>query len=276
MNDPSPDASLPTGRRHSQGSTIRPAIRVRNLSYRYPDGTLALDGIHLEVYPGERVALLGPNGAGKSTLIGHLNGIIPLQAGEISIEGLPLEPRTLASIRQRVGLVFQDPDNMLFMTSLAEDVAFGPRNLGLPRDQVERRVQRALGQVGLTEQADKPGLHLSFGQKKRGALAAVLAMTPAVLILDEPTSNLDPRARRAMIALLAGLEANLIVATHDMDLAWTLCERALILDAGRIVADGPAGTLMVDEDLMDRHGLEVPHQARPRIGGLVDSSSKQF
>ena len=210
---------------------------------------------------GERIALLGPNGAGKSTLIGHLNGITQAQQGEIAIAGTLISRATVARVRERVGVVFQDPDNMLFMTRLADDIAFGPRNMGLPEAEVARRVTRALAEVGLTDLAAKPGLHLSFGQKKRAALAAILAMAPAVLILDEPTSNLDPRSRRAMIKLLSGLAVTLIIATHDMDLAWTLCERAVVLDKGDLVADGPARTLMVDEALMRRHGLEVPHLA---------------
>ncbi len=238
-----------------------PAIEIRDLVHRYPDGTQALKGISLRVAPGERVALLGPNGAGKSTLIGHLNGNTQAQAGEIVIAGTLISQATVARVRERVGVVFQDPDNMLFMTRLADDIAFGPRNMGLPEAEVGRRVTRALAEVGLTDLAAKPGLHLSVGQKKRAALAAVLAMAPAVLILDEPTANLDPRSRRAMIELLAGLAVTLLVATPDMDLAWTLCERAVVLDKGDLVADGPARTLMVDEVLMHRHGLEVPHLA---------------
>ena len=242
-----------------------PAIHVRDLGHRYPDGTQALKGISLRVAQGERVALLGPNGAGKSTLIGHLNGITQAQQGEIAIAGTLISKATVTRVRERVGVVFQDPDNMLFMTRLADDIAFGPRNMGLTEDKVGRRVTFALAEVGLTDLAAKPGLHLSVGQKKRGALAAVLAMAPAVLILDEPTANLDPRSRRAMMELLAGLAVTLIIATHDMDLAWTLCERAVVLDQGGIVADGPARTLMVDEALMHRHGLEVPHLARRPI-----------
>ena len=245
------------------------AIEVRDLAYRYPDGTLALEGVSLRVAPGERVALLGPNGAGKSTLIGHLNGILPAQRGQVLIAGQALTRATLAWVRQTVGVVFQDPDNMLFMTHLADDVAFGPRNQGLGEERVGQRVERVLELVGLGELAAKPGLHLSFGQKKRAALATVLAMAPRVLVLDEPTSNLDPRAKRAMIELLAGLDATLIVATHDMDLAWSVCDRALVLDGGRLVADGPAGAIMVDAALMHRHGLEVPHLALHRYPGQV-------
>jgi cobalt/nickel transport system ATP-binding protein len=247
------------------------AIEVRDLCYRYPDGTLALAGVNLRVAPGERVALLGPNGAGKSTLIGHLNGILPAQRGQVIFDGQGVTAGTLARLRQAVGVVFQDPDNMLFMTHIADDVAFGPRNQGLGEREVAQRVESALTLVDLRELADKPGLHLSFGQKKRAALAAVLALAPRVLVLDEPTSNLDPRSKRAMIALLLGLDATLIIATHDMDLAWTLCPRAVVLDGGRVVADGAAGDIMVDGALMHRHGLEVPHLALHRLAGQAPS-----
>ncbi len=243
------------------------AIEVRELGYRYPDGTNALKGISLRVAHGERIALLGPNGAGKSTLIGHLNGITRAQQGSIVIEQRTIAAETVAKVRERVGVVFQDPDNMLFMTSVADDIAFGPRNMGLTAEEVARRVTLALAEVGLVDLAAKPGLHLSFGQKKRAALAAVLAMEPAVLVLDEPTSNLDPRSKRSMVELLSGLDVTLIVATHDMDLAWTLCDRAIVLDDGRIVADGPARDIMIDEALMHRHGLEVPHLALHWLAG---------
>jgi cobalt/nickel transport system ATP-binding protein len=254
------------------------AIEVRELGYRYPDGTSALKGISLRVAHGERIALLGPNGAGKSTLIGHLNGITRAQQGSITIEQRTIAAETVAKVRERVGVVFQDPDNMLFMTSVADDIAFGPRNMGLTAEEVARRVTLALAEVGLVDLAAKPGLHLSFGQKKRAALAAVLAMEPAVLVLDEPTSNLDPRSKRSMVELLSGLDVTLIVATHDMDLAWTLCDRAIVLDDGRIVADGPARDIMIDEALMHRHGLEVPHLALHWLAGrttLLDHEIKR-
>ncbi len=240
-----------------------PAIEVRDLNHRYPDGTHALRNIDLRISQGERIALLGPNGAGKSTLIRHLNGITLAQQGDVTIAGILISKQTVSAVRERVGVVFQDPDNMLFMTNLGDDIAFGPRNMGLPEDEVARRVSLALAEVGLADQAARPGLHLSIGQKKRAALATVLAMAPQVLVLDEPTANLDPRSKRAMMARLSGLAATLIVATHDMDLAWTLCQRAILLDKGRIVADGPAGTLMADRALMHRHGLEVPYLALP-------------
>jgi cobalt/nickel transport system ATP-binding protein len=233
------------------------AIELREVSYSYPDGTAGLDVLTTLIRHEERVALLGPNGAGKSTLIGHLNGILTPTSGTVLIEGEPLTPATVRAVRERVGVVFQDPDNMLFMTRVSDDVAFGPLNAGLEADEVRARVARALAAVDLEAQSDRPGMHLSFGQKKRAALASVLSCEPAILVLDEPTSNLDPRARREMIAFVRGLDITLLVATHDLDLAWELCERTLVLDEGRVVADGPTRQLLRDEELMLAHGLDV-------------------
>ena len=238
------------------------AIEVNNLSYRYPDGTRALDDVSFIIPHGSRVALLGPNGAGKSTLISHLNGITLAQEGMVAIEEVAISNETVHDVRTRVGIVFQDPDNMLFMTSIAGDIAFGPLNMKLSRDEVSRRVDRALKAVGIDHLRDKPGMHTSFGQKKRAALASVLSMEPAVLILDEPTSNLDPRAKREMTELVSGLDVTLVIATHDMDLAWAICDTALVLDEGRVVAHGPAQEIMSNEQLMVSHGLEVPLAAR--------------
>jgi len=238
------------------------ALELRQVSYQYPDGTAALTDVSVLIRHEQRVALLGPNGAGKSTLIGHLNGIIETQVGTVLVEDVPLTDATLSVVRQRVGVVFQDPDNMLFMTSIADDIAFGPRNLGLHESQVHDRVTRAIAAVGLTGLENKPGMHLSFGQKKRAALAAVLAMEPAVLVLDEPTSNLDPRGRREMLELVRSLDVTLLVATHDLEAAWELCGRALVIDEGRLVADGDAHDILRDRDLMLSHGLEVPLSAQ--------------
>ncbi len=237
---------------------LPPALDVSGLEHRYPDGTEALAGVDMRVDAGERVALLGPNGAGKSTLILHLNGIVLPQVGSVTVEGRRLSADTAGEIRARVGLVFQDPDDQLFMTTVYDDVAFGPLNMGLSREEVDARVRFALDAVGLTSAASKPGANLSVGQRRRAALATVIAMGPAILVLDEPTSNLDPRSRREMEALLASLEVTLIVATHDMDVAWRLCERAVVLDAGRVVADGAVRDLLSDEALMVGHGLELP------------------
>jgi cobalt/nickel transport system ATP-binding protein len=235
-----------------------PAIEMSDVRYTYPDGTLALDGIDLVVAEGETVALLGPNGAGKSTLLLHLNGILRALEGVVEVEGMVVGDETVRNVRSRVGMVFQDPDDQLFMTTLYDDVAFGPLNMGLANDEVGRRVHDALHAVGLAQEASRPGQHLSFGQRKCAAIATVLAMRPGVLVLDEPTSNLDPRARREMIALLSGLPATKVVATHDMDMALRLCDRAVIIDGGRVVADGPAVEIMADAELLESHGLEVP------------------
>ncbi len=235
-----------------------PAIELESVRYTYPDGTIALDGVDLVVSEGESVALLGPNGAGKSTLLLHLNGILRCCGGSVTVEGVAVSDDTVRGVRSRVGMVFQDPDDQLFMTTLYDDVAFGPLNMGLAREEADARVHDALHAVGLAHETSRPGQHLSFGERKRAAIATVLAMRPHILVLDEPTSNLDPRARREMIALLAGLAATKIVATHDMDMAMRLCDRAVIVDAGRVVADGPAVDLLADAELLEAHGLEVP------------------
>lgn len=241
-----------------------PAIRLDSVAYTYPDGTPALSGVSLEVSHGDRVALLGPNGAGKSTLMLHLNGILRPSSGSVVAGGIELGDATVAEVRRRVGLVFQDPDDQLFMTTVFDDVAFGPMNAGLDAAETDRRVHDALHAVGLADAASKSGHHLSFGQRKRVALATVLAMQPHVLVLDEPTSNLDPRARRHMLQLLGGLDSTMIVATHDMDLAWELCDRAIVLDGGRVAADGLAEEVLTDAALLDAHGLELPWAVRVR------------
>ncbi len=234
-----------------------PVFNLTGVRHRYPDGTVALDGIDLIVRAGETVALLGPNGAGKSTLLLHLNGVLRATEGSMSVEGVALSDDTVSGVRSRVGMVFQDPDDQLFMTTLYDDVAFGPLNMGLARDEVDRRVHRALHQVGLADAASRPAQHLSFGQRKRAAVATVLSMEPPVLVLDEPTSNLDPRARREMIELLRALPATKVLATHDMALAADLCTRAVVIDGGRVVADGPMDAVMGDGALLKAHGLEV-------------------
>jgi cobalt/nickel transport system ATP-binding protein len=255
------------------GSEPHAAISIVGLSYEYPDGTRALSGIDLLVQRGEHLALLGPNGAGKSTLILNMNGILMASDGRVAVDGIVLSDETLRDVRSRVGLVFQDPDDQLFMTTVYDDVAFGPLNMGLPADDVSCRVHEALHAVGLADLASKPGQNLSFGQKKRVALATVLSMQPSLLVLDEPTSNLDPRAKRAMTDLLARLDTTQVIATHDMDLAWELCDRAVILDEGRIVADGPADSVLSDESLVLSHGLELPACVRGARGSAEVSGS---
>ena len=232
-------------------------IRVQNLSFTYPDGRQALSDINLEVSAGERVAIVGPNGAGKSTLLLHLNGILRGQ-GRVEIDGLTVEERTLRQVRVRVGLVFQDPDDQLFSPTVFEDVAFGPLHLGLPPEEVRRRVAQALAAVGMAGHEEHMPHHLSIGERKRIAIATVLVMEPQVLVLDEPSSGLDPRARRNLIRLLGDLPLTMLIASHDMRLVWELCPRTVILDGGRLIADDPTALLLQDKALMEAHGLELP------------------
>ncbi|AFM16814.1 ABC-type cobalt transport system, ATPase component [Mycolicibacterium chubuense NBB4] len=237
---------------------IAPAVRVRGLRYTYPDGHRALDGIDLDVAPGERVALLGPNGAGKTTLMLHLNGVLTASAGSVEVGGTPLSRRTLRDIRRRVGLVFQDPDDQLFMPTLAQDVAFGPANFGVAGAELEARVARALEIVSMTELAGRSPAHMSGGQRRRAALATVLACEPEVLVLDEPSANLDPVARRELADTLTGLQATMLIVTHDLPYAAQLCDRAIVMDGGVIVADGPVTEILSDTALLAAHRLELP------------------
>ena len=228
-------------------------VQLKALTFRYPDGTPALDCITLDLARGERVALLGANGAGKSTLLLHLNGI--LQSPGVKVCGLALERRNLKAIRQKVGLVFQNPDDQLFCPTVFDDVAFGPRHMGLGEADVELRVARSLAQVGLTGQRGRSAFHLSVGQKKRAALATVLAMAPELLVLDEPTSNLDPRGRKEVRRLLQELGGTQLIATHDFTLVRELCQRAIVLSRGRKVADGGVEEVLGATALLEEHGL---------------------
>lgn len=235
-----------------------PVLDVRGLAYAYPDGHQALYGVDLHVHAGERVALLGPNGAGKTTLVLHLNGILQAGAGSVAVSGLPVEKANLKEIRRRVGVVFQDPDDQLFMPRVREDVAFGPANLGLKGDALDARVDEALAQVGMAEFADRPPHHLSYGQRRRVAVATVLAMQPEVLVLDEPSSNLDPASRRELADILRSLDVTVLMVTHDLPYALELCDRSVILSDGVIVADGPTLDILTDEETMAAHRLELP------------------
>jgi len=232
-------------------------VELTDVRYTYPTGTEALRGVTLAIAPGERVAVVGPNGAGKSTLILALGGFVPAE-GTIRVAGHTLTPATVRDVRRHLGLVFQNADDQLFMPRLSEDVAFGPATMGLEAAEVERRVREALAAVGLEGMEDRAPYHLSVGEKRRAALATVLAMRPQVLVLDEPSADLDPRGRRRLIDLLRGLEGTLLVVTHDLDLAVETCGRTVVLDGGRVVADGPTGRILSDAALTEAHGLEVP------------------
>jgi cobalt/nickel transport system ATP-binding protein len=233
------------------------SIEVEGLSYTYPDGHEALQDVSLSIQPCEKVALVGPNGAGKSTLILHLNGILKGD-GEVCVAGLEVNDKNLGRVRARVGLVFQVPDDQLFSPTVFDDVAFGPIYQGLPENEVMTRVNDALGTVDMLDYATRVSHHLSVGEKKRIAIATVLSMQPEVLVLDEPTAGLDPRARRSFINLLDELPITMLVSTHDMHMVNELLPRMVVMDEGRIVADGSTEVLLKDEDFLYEHGLERP------------------
>ncbi|MCS7221118.1 MAG: ABC transporter ATP-binding protein [Anaerolineae bacterium] len=235
-----------------------PILYVEDLEFAYPDGREALRGVSFAIYPGEKVALVGPNGAGKSTLMLHLNGILRGRRGRVRVEGLDVTDEHLGRIRARVGLVFQNPDDQLFSPTVFEDVAFGPLHIGYSEAEVRARVQRALAMVGMTGFEERITHHLSMGERKRIAIATVLAMDPSILVLDEPSAGLDPRARRNLIHLLRALPITMLVSTHDMRMVQELFPRTIILDEGRVVADGPTIELLKDTALLEAHGLEAP------------------
>ncbi|MGL5811368.1 MAG: energy-coupling factor ABC transporter ATP-binding protein [Nocardioides sp.] len=251
-----------------------PVLEVRGLAFAYPDGHQALYGVDLHVHPGERVALLGPNGAGKTTLVLHLNGILAAGAGQVSISGLPVTKGRLREIRRRVGIVFQDPDDQLFSATVRDDVAFGPANFGVRGAELDRRVMAALDRVGMADLADRPPHHLSFGQRRRVAIATVLAMEPDILVLDEPSSNLDPAARRELADTLRSLEVTMLMVTHDLPYALELCPRAVVLHEGTVVADQPTRELLTDAERMRSYRLELPAGFDPSatddVGSLAE------
>ncbi|MBN2146193.1 MAG: ATP-binding cassette domain-containing protein [Anaerolineales bacterium] len=234
------------------------SITVTDLSFSYPDSHPALNKVSLHIEPCEKVALVGPNGAGKSTLILHLNGILSGKAGAVEVCSLPVSKENLGRVRGMVGMVFQSPDDQLFSPTVYDDVAFGPLYQGLPPEEVRQRVAEALAAVGMQDYAGRVSHHLSVGEKKRIAIATVLSMRPEVLVLDEPTAGLDPRARRSLINLLDELPITMLVSTHDMLMVHELFPRMVIMDEGRVVADGPTETLMNDQALLEAHGLEKP------------------
>ena len=233
------------------------AIELKSFSYSYPDGTAALNNITLSVEHGQKLALIGPNGAGKSTLLLAMAGFIK-GAGDVLIDGLQVNKKNLKTIRTLLGCCLENPDDQLFMPTLFDDVAFGPLNMGLEPEQIKIRVANALRTAGLAGMADKAPHHLSAGQKRAAAIATVLSMAPKIITLDEPDGNLDPRNRNNLIKLLAGLPQTLIIATCNMNFAAALAHRAVLLNEGRIIADGHAGKIMSDAKLMVKHGLEIP------------------
>lgn len=233
------------------------AVEIKGLSFTYPDGTAALLSVDLAVAAGESLVVVGPNGAGKSTLLLTLNGLLKTD-GAISINGRTMDGRHLQEIRRLVGVVFQDPEDQLFMPTVFDDVAFGPINMGLSEHDVAHRVADALALVGMAGFETRLSHHLSFGEKKLISMAAVLAMEPEVLVFDEPTANLDPRARRHLIAFLKALSQTKIISTHDMNFAYELADHVVILHDKRKVADGPAGRILTDETLLIEYGLELP------------------
>ena len=241
-------------------------IFIENLSYAYPDGTQALDRVSLQIKAAERVALVGANGSGKSTLLQHFNGILLPQSGEIVVGEYPMEPQNLKAIRNFVGLVFQNPDDQLFMPTVLEDIAFGPLNQGVQGERLSHLCERSMHSVGLDPEAfgARNASNLSGGEKKRVAIAGVLAMQPEILVFDEPSAQLDPRSRRQLIELLQMLPQTQLIATHDLDLALELCDRTLILSEGRLVYDGPSADVFYDAEFLQHHALETPlSHARP-------------
>jgi cobalt/nickel transport system ATP-binding protein len=235
-------------------------IFIENLSYVYPDGLKALNRVSLQIKAAERVALVGANGSGKSTLLQHFNGILLPQEGEIVVGEYPMEPQHLKAIRNFVGLVFQNPDDQLFMPTVLEDIAFGPMNQGIKGDRLSHLCHRAMHSVGLDPDnfGERNASNLSGGEKKRVAIAGVLAMQPEILVFDEPSAQLDPRSRRQLIELLQSLPQTQLIATHDLDLALELCDRTLVLSEGRLVYDGSSSDVFYDAEFLESHALETP------------------
>lgn len=236
---------------------MKKAISIEKLEYTYPDGTKALKGVNLNIFEGECLGLIGPNGAGKSTLLLHLNGILQGN-GKIEIMGSEITGRNLDIIRSKVGLVFQDPENQLFMPTVSDDVAFGPINMELKKEEIKARVKEALREVDMADSADRISHHLSFGEKKRVSIATVLSMKPEIMALDEPTSNLDPKSRHELMQLLKNMNKTKIIASHDLDMILDICDRVIILDKGTIVAGGITKKILSDASLLKKHHLLPP------------------
>ena len=241
--------------------TSAPSLLISELAFAYPDGNQALFGVNLRVERGERLALIGPNGAGKTTLVMHMNGIHPAEHGSVSIAGEVIDTKDkelLRRIRGKVGIVFQDPDDQLFMPTVGEDIAFGPYNMGLRGAELDAAVDEALALVHMSEFKDRPPHHLSFGQRRRVAVATVLAMKPEILVMDEPSSNLDPASRRELADIVRSLDVTIVMVTHDLLYAYELCERSVILSGGIIVADDSTKNVLSNKELLAAHRLELP------------------
>jgi len=249
---------------------MTPTIQTTNLSYTYPSGPPALSAVNLSVGAGESVGIVGPNGAGKTTLFLCLSGVLPPAQGQIEVSGLRVhDPSERRRVPQKLGIVFQNSDDQLFNATVFDDVAFGPLNLGLPPDNVRQLVADALAEVGMEGLDHRVPFHLSGGEKRRAALAGVLAMQPEVLLLDEPSLNLDPHGRRELIGVINKLRNTKVIASHDLEFILSTCQRAVLLDRGRVIADGPVRRVLADRTLMETHGLEVPHSLthpHPHVG----------
>jgi cobalt/nickel transport system ATP-binding protein len=255
-----PHAHEPTGAAFppADGEPARGTVDLQHVHFSYPDGFEALRGVDLHIDSGEKVALVGPNGAGKSTLMLQLNGTLRPAHGSVRVAGMGVGKETIRRVRAEVGLVFQDPDDQLFSPTVFDDVAFGPLHMGLPADEVHRRVEGALAAVGMAAFAHRVPHRMSLGQRKRVALATVLSMDPSILVFDEPSAGLDPRGRRELIRLLRTLDQTMLVSTHDMRLVAEVFPRVVVMDDGLVVADGPTAGILADEALLEEHGLEAP------------------
>ncbi len=244
------------------------AIELRRLTFQYPNGRIALGEITCSIPIGERIAVVGPSGAGKSTLLMHLNGLLPAPSitsddrVQVFVQGHGVTRQRLRDVRRQVGFLFQDPDDQLFCPTVRDDVAFGPLNLGLSREEVLSRVEASLAAVGMADCSTRNPSELSTGERKRVCLAGILACQPTILVLDEPTSNLDPRARRQLLQILQAFQGTLVVATHDLDFVIELCSRVIVLESGKVQADGLTERILSDPLIMDRYGLEVPWRLR--------------
>ncbi|MFA6567516.1 MAG: ABC transporter ATP-binding protein [Victivallales bacterium] len=239
------------------------SVKIEQLGFSYPDGTVALDNVSVEINQSEKVGIVGANGAGKSTLVNHLNGYFLAQKGSIHINGIPLSKKTQEDIRRHVGVVFQNPDDQLFMTRLYDDIVFGPKNLGMSPEETDKAVETVLHDLNLWELRNKPSMHMSQGQKRFAAFATVLVMQPSIIVVDEPTSDLDPRNRRKLIRLMNSLKSTCITVSHDLDFIWDTCGRVLVMSAGKVVADGKTKEILRDKSLLEGNCLELPIRLQP-------------